>query len=81
VRHWFDKHLSRGLAFGYFSELSKTVLDVGFSDQHRATDIFTDLSVRVVTGSHSWRVSWDANLFLRKFRFGVAVLSSSLMLL
>ena len=39
------------LQIGYFPEPSKTVLVVGSSDLERASDLFCDLGVSVVTGS------------------------------
>ena len=51
VRRWFDRLLIDGPAYGYFPEPSKTVLVVGSSDLERASDLFCDLGVSVVTGS------------------------------
>ena len=51
VRRWFDKLLIGGPAYGYFPEPSKTVLVVGSSDLERASDLFRDLGISVVTGS------------------------------
>ena len=51
VRRWFDRLLIDGPAYGYFPEPSKTVLVVGSSDVERASDLFRDLGVNVVTGS------------------------------
>ena len=51
VRRWFDRPLIDGPAYGYFPEPSKTVLVVGSSDLERASDLFRDLGVSVVTGS------------------------------
>ena len=39
------------VTYGYFPEPSKTVLVVGSLDLERASDLFHDLGVRVVTGS------------------------------
>ena len=51
VRRWFNRLLIDGPAYGYFPEPSKTVLVVGSSDLERASDLFHDLGVSVVTGS------------------------------
>ena len=51
VRRWFDRLLIDGPASGYFPEASKTVMVVGSSDLERASDLFRDLGVSVVTGS------------------------------
>ena len=51
VRRWFDRLLTDGSAYGYFPEPSKTVLVVRSSDLERASDLFHDLGVSVVTGS------------------------------
>ena len=51
MRRWFDKLLIDGPAYGYFPEPSKTVLVVGSSDLERASDLFRDLGISVVTGS------------------------------
>ena len=41
----FDKLLTDGPAYGYFSEPSKTVLVIQSSDVERASDLFCDLGV------------------------------------
>ena len=51
VRQWFEKLLSDGPAFEYFSEPSKTVLVVQPSDLQEADELFCDLGVKVVTAS------------------------------
>ena len=51
VRRWFDKLLIGGPAYGYFPEPSKTVLVVGSSDLERASGLFHDIGISVVTGS------------------------------
>ena len=51
MRRWFDKLLIGGPAYRYFPEPSKTVLVVGSSDLERASDLFRDLGISVVTGS------------------------------
>ena len=51
MRHCFDCLCSRWPSFGYFPEPRKTVLIVGPMDHQRATDLFSNLGVRVMAGS------------------------------
>jgi len=51
VRRWFDRLLFEGPAYGYFPEPCKTVLVVQPSDMQKATDMFHDLGVKVVSSS------------------------------
>ena len=48
---WFSQLLSSGPDFGYFPQPAKTVLVVGPSYVNQATLLFSDLGIRVVSGS------------------------------
>ena len=48
---WFSQLLSRGPDFGYFPQPAKTVLVVGPSFVNQATSMFSDLGIKVVSGS------------------------------
>ena len=47
---WFDELLYNAPNYGYYPELSKTVLIVGLSGVQEASALFGDLGIRVVSG-------------------------------
>ena len=48
---WFSRLLSRGPDFGYFPRPAKTVLVVGPSFVNQSTSMFSDLGIKIVSGS------------------------------
>ena len=48
---WFNQLLSSGPAFGYLPQPAKTVLVVGPSYVNQATSMFSNLGIKVVSGS------------------------------
>ena len=65
IYEWFSLLCSRGPAFGYFSEPTKSFVVVGEQFRTKAKALFHDLGVQVVTGHRvtlSYTVSnntWD----------------------
>ena len=62
------------------------MLIVGPSDVQRASALFSDLGIRVVSGGRFWVVLlenpiWQLNLSLARFTFGLIVLENCQMLL
>ena len=71
MRQWFENLQSISPAYDYFPEPSKTILVVQSSDLLMANDLFHDLGIKVITGSHFLggllEISrWRPSLFLKK---------------
>ena len=52
IYEWFSLLCSRGSAFGYFPEPTKSFVVVGEQFRTKAKALFYDLGVQVVTGHH-----------------------------
>ena len=51
VKEWFEKLLQKGPRFGYYPELSKSVLVVDPKFEDKAVALFSGVGVKVVSGS------------------------------